>query len=74
MQLYYTGLQLYCVIADPKVAKQHIYTKFCKFNGFQVTSDFMGGTEGQNVAITQFAIGIHSQVTSHVVAMEKVAE
>ena len=35
-----TGLKFYYVIADPKVAEYHIYTKFSKCNSFQVTSDF----------------------------------
>ena len=34
----------------------------------------MEGTENQKVAITHLAIGIDSQVTQHVVAIEKVAE
>ena len=34
----------------------------------------MQGTESQKVTITQLAIGIDSQVTHHIVAMEKVAE
>ena len=33
-----------------------------------------GGTKNQKVAITHLAIGIDTQVTHHVVAMEKVAE
>ena len=35
-----TDLQFYYVIADPKVAEQHIYTIFSKCNSFQATSDF----------------------------------
>ena len=34
----------------------------------------MKGTKNQKVAITPLAIGIDTQVTHHVVAMEKVAE
>ena len=34
------GLQFYCVIAYPKVVEQHISTKYCKYNTFQVISDF----------------------------------
>ena len=34
------GLKFYYVIADPKVAEQHIYTKFSNCNSFQVISDF----------------------------------
>ena len=34
----------------------------------------MKGTENHKVAITHLAIGIDTQVTHHVVAMEKVAE
>ena len=34
----------------------------------------MEGTKNQKVAITHLAIGIGSQVTHHVVAMEKIAE
>ena len=33
-----------------------------------------GGTKNQKVAITHLAIGIDTQVTHHVVAMEKVVE
>ena len=35
-----TGLKFYYVIADPKLAEQHICTKFCKCNSFEATSDF----------------------------------
>ena len=62
-------MQFYYVIADPKVAEQHIYTKFPNHNSFQVTSDFT-----QKLAITHLAIKIDSQFTHHVVAIEKVAE
>ena len=34
----------------------------------------MIGTESQKLAITHLAIGIHYQVTHHVVAVENVAE
>ena len=34
-----TGLKFYYVIADPKVGEEHIYTKFCKCNTFQVIID-----------------------------------
>ena len=34
----------------------------------------MEGTENQKVAITHLAIGIDTQISHHVVAMEKVAE
>ena len=50
--------------------------KLSKCNSFQVTSDFthyVSYQKSQKVAITHLAIGIDSQVTDHVVAMEKVA-
>ena len=50
--------------------------KLSKFNSFQVTSDFThygSYQKHQKVAITNLAIGIDSQVTHNMVAMEKVA-
>ena len=47
-----TGLKFYYVIADPKVAEQHIYTKFSKCNSFQIISDLLN-IENFKVAITQ---------------------
>ena len=40
----------------------------------QVILLIMEGTEKSEIAITNLAIGIASQVTHHVVAIEKVAE
>ena len=34
----------------------------------------MQGTESQKVTITHLAMGVDTQVTHHIVAMEKVAE
>ena len=47
-----TGLKFYYVIADPKVAEQHIYTKFSKCNSFQITTDLLN-SDDLKVAITQ---------------------
>ena len=47
-----TGLQFYHVIADPKVAEQHMYTNICKCNSFPITIDLLNG-ENLKVAITQ---------------------
>ena len=47
-----TGLKFYYVIADPKVAELHIYTKFSKCNSFQVISDLLN-SDNLKVAITQ---------------------
>ena len=47
-----TGLKFYYVIADPKVAEQHIYTKFSKCNSFAITTDLLN-SENLKVVITQ---------------------
>ena len=47
-----TGLQFYYVIADIKVAEQHIYTNFYKCNSFPITTDLLN-SENLKVAITQ---------------------
>ena len=47
-----TGLQLYYVKADPKVGEQHIYRKYSKCNGFQVTTDLLN-SENLKIAIAQ---------------------
>ena len=47
-----TGLQFYCVIADPKVGEEHIYTKYYKCKSFQVTIDLLN-KENLNVATAQ---------------------
>ena len=47
-----TGLKFYYVIADPKVADYHIYTKFSKCNSFPITTDLLN-SENFKVAITQ---------------------
>ena len=36
-----TGLQFYYVIADAKVAEEHIDTNFCKCNSFQVITNLL---------------------------------
>ena len=47
-----TGLQFYCmyVIAKQKVGEQHIQTKYCKCNIFQITIDLLN-SEYLKVAI-----------------------
>ena len=35
------GLKFYCVMADPKVAEEHILTKCSKCNTFQVINDLV---------------------------------
>ena len=67
-----TSLQFYYVVADPKEAEEHIYTKFSKCNSFQLTSDFTH--YGKYWKVRKVGIGKGSQVTHHVVAMENVAE
>ena len=47
-----TGLQYYYVIADPKLSEKHIYTKYCKCNSFQVTTDLLK-SEKLKIAIAQ---------------------
>ena len=47
-----TGLHCNCVIADPKVAEYHIYTNFCKCNGFQIITNLLN-SDNLKVAITQ---------------------
>ena len=47
-----TGLKFDYVIADPKVAEQHIYTKFSKCNTFQAINDLVLN-KNLKVAITQ---------------------
>ena len=46
------GLQLYYVKADPKVGEQHIYRKYSKCNGFQVTTDLLN-SENLKIAVAQ---------------------
>ena len=57
------------VVAEEKVAEQHIGTKLCSC----IYSLWLS-LKIEKVAITHLAMEIHLQTTDHVVAVEKVAE
>ena len=52
-----TGLQFHYVIADPKVGESYIYTKYSKWNSFQVTTDLLN-SETLKVAIALLCNGL----------------
>ena len=53
-----THLQFYYVIADPKVAEQHVYTNFCKCNSFQVITNLLN-SDNLKIAIAHLLNKLH---------------
>ena len=52
------SLELYYVIADPKVGGQCILKKYSKYNSFQVTTD-LHNSKNLKVAIAQLCHELH---------------